>query len=83
MQCLALFLGGNEGERRRLAGGKEWKGSPMGVKQKPHTHIITHLNGTIVVSKAHNCEFGRAVSPDLQVYTVVLVLIDSWTLGTC
>lgn len=32
MQCLALFLGGNEGERRRLAGGKEWKGSPMGVK---------------------------------------------------
>lgn len=27
----------------------------MGVKEKPH--IITHLNGTIVVSKLHNYDF--------------------------
>lgn len=49
--------------RGRLRGkeseGGEARGDPMGVKEKPHTHIITHLNGTIVVRKPHNCRFWR------------------------
>lgn len=75
-----------------IPGREEWRGGALGEeggevpwglnRNHTHTHIITHLNSTIVVSKPHNCESGGAVLPDLKVYMVVLVSIDSWTFET-
>lgn len=57
--------------RLEVEGGREGGEVPWGLNRNhTHTHIITHLNSTIVVSKPHNCEFGGAVLPDLKVYMV-------------
>lgn len=73
--------GREEGKREAGGGGREGGVVPWGLNRNhTHTHIITHLNGTIVVRKPHNCEFGGAVLPDLKVYMVVLASIDSWNL---
>lgn len=50
-----------------MEGGRHGGRSRGGRIETARTHIITHLNSTIVVSKPYNCGFGTTVLADLNV----------------